>query len=170
MSLVFFTGFVLAAGVYPLRDSWLPAILLAYGALLWWRPALWLLVLPALLPALDLAQPGAQRHAQQDDDGQRIGQVQAARKRRQSRIQGQRQQGQRRHLAHERLPAQQPGGQQGKAERQITVQRGAPGMHGGEGRGDAVVAGEIEQAGKQHALTDRRATDQQQAGQHARHQ
>jgi hypothetical protein len=55
MSLVFFPGFVLAAGVYPLRDSWLPAILLAYGALLWWRPALWLLALPPLLPALDLA-------------------------------------------------------------------------------------------------------------------
>jgi hypothetical protein len=55
MSLVFFAGFVLAAGVYPLRDSWLPAILLAYGALLCWRPALWLLALPALLPAVDLA-------------------------------------------------------------------------------------------------------------------
>lgn len=55
LSLAFFGGAVAVLGVYPLDDSWLPAIAIGYGALLWWRPALWLLVLPALLPVLDLA-------------------------------------------------------------------------------------------------------------------
>ncbi|RFP19507.1 MULTISPECIES: hypothetical protein [unclassified Duganella] len=55
LSVAFFGGLILALSVYPLHDSWLSAILLAYGALLWWRPVLWLLALPALLPVLDLA-------------------------------------------------------------------------------------------------------------------
>lgn len=44
-----------AARLYPI-DLWLLApLLLTYAALLAWRPALWLFVIPALLPALDLA-------------------------------------------------------------------------------------------------------------------
>lgn len=55
LSALFFVGAGLAIAAYPLRDGW-PAILLpAYAALLWWRPALWLFALPALLPVLDLA-------------------------------------------------------------------------------------------------------------------
>ncbi|GJJ03173.1 hypothetical protein RugamoR64_37110 [Duganella rhizosphaerae] len=55
LSVAFFGGLILALSVYPLHDSWLSAILLGYGALLWWRPVLWLMALPALLPVLDLA-------------------------------------------------------------------------------------------------------------------
>lgn len=55
LSLQFFGVLILALSVYPLSGSWLSAILLAYGALLWRRPVLWLLALPALLPVLDLA-------------------------------------------------------------------------------------------------------------------
>lgn len=55
LALLFLAGLALALGVYPLAGSWLPAILGAVAVLLWWRPALWLLVVPALLPALDLA-------------------------------------------------------------------------------------------------------------------
>ena len=55
LSVGFVGGLILALSVYPLSDSWLSAILLAYGALLWWRPRLWLFALPALLPVLDLA-------------------------------------------------------------------------------------------------------------------
>ncbi|MYM88721.1 hypothetical protein GTP91_16255 [Rugamonas sp. FT82W] len=55
LSWAFFGGLLLALAAYPLDDSRLAAVLLAYGALLWWRPALWLLALPALLPVLDLA-------------------------------------------------------------------------------------------------------------------
>ncbi|MYM95397.1 hypothetical protein [Duganella vulcania] len=55
LSWAFFGGLLLALAVYPLDDSWLAGILLAYGALLWWRPVLWLTALPALLPVLDLA-------------------------------------------------------------------------------------------------------------------
>ncbi|MCU6501621.1 hypothetical protein LPN04_27880 [Rugamonas sp. A1-17] len=55
LSWAFFGGLLLALAAYPLDDSWLAAVLLTYGALLWWRPVLWLLVLPALLPVLDLA-------------------------------------------------------------------------------------------------------------------
>lgn len=40
---------------FPLERSWLAAVLAGYGAVLCWRPRLWLLLLPALLPALDLA-------------------------------------------------------------------------------------------------------------------
>ncbi|MQA18376.1 hypothetical protein [Rugamonas rivuli] len=55
LSLVFFGGAITVLSVYPLHGSWLPAIVMGYGTLLWWRPALWLLALPALLPVLDLA-------------------------------------------------------------------------------------------------------------------
>lgn len=55
MSLLFFGGLALSLSVYPLAGSWLAAILLAYVALLCWRPALWLFALPALLPVIDLA-------------------------------------------------------------------------------------------------------------------
>lgn len=40
---------------YPGEPVWLGASLLAYGALLWWRPHYWLFVVLALLPVLDLA-------------------------------------------------------------------------------------------------------------------
>ncbi len=40
---------------YPLQPAWLGAALILYGLLLWRWPALWLIVIPALLPALDLA-------------------------------------------------------------------------------------------------------------------
>jgi hypothetical protein len=55
LSVVLFAGAALAIAVYPMQGSWLAAILPAYAALLWWRPALWLFALPALLPVLDLA-------------------------------------------------------------------------------------------------------------------
>ena len=55
LSLLFFAGAAWAITIYPWRGSWLLAILAVYTALLWWRPALWLFALPALLPALDLA-------------------------------------------------------------------------------------------------------------------
>lgn len=55
VSLLFFGGLALSLSIYPLGGSWLPAILLAYMGLLWWRPALWLFALPALLPVVDLA-------------------------------------------------------------------------------------------------------------------
>lgn len=42
-------------GVYPLAGNYLAAVLAAYALLLLWRPTLWLLALPALLPVLDLA-------------------------------------------------------------------------------------------------------------------
>jgi hypothetical protein len=55
LSLLFFGALLLSLSIYPIGGSWLPAILLAYMGLLWWRPALWLFALPALLPVLDLA-------------------------------------------------------------------------------------------------------------------
>jgi hypothetical protein len=48
-------GLAAALTVFPLERSWLGLILLAYGVTLCWRPRLWLLLLPMLLPALDLA-------------------------------------------------------------------------------------------------------------------
>ncbi|WP_373986916.1 hypothetical protein [Duganella sp. BuS-21] len=53
--LVFFSSLVWALRIYPMADTWLAPLLAGYAALLWWRPALWLLALPALLPMLDLA-------------------------------------------------------------------------------------------------------------------
>jgi len=44
-----------ALAVYPLAGHALAVILACYAAILCWRPALWLLLLPALLPSLDLA-------------------------------------------------------------------------------------------------------------------
>lgn len=44
-----------ALAVYPLAGHWLAPVLACYAAVLCWRPALWLLLLPALLPNLDLA-------------------------------------------------------------------------------------------------------------------
>ncbi|HEX8406031.1 MAG TPA: hypothetical protein VF670_15515 [Duganella sp.] len=58
VALVFFAALGCALGVYPLQPlqgSWLAPLLLAYTALLWWRPVLWLFALPALLPIVDLA-------------------------------------------------------------------------------------------------------------------
>jgi len=55
LSLAFFGGAIALLSAYPLHESWLLAIVIGYGALLWWRPALWMLVLPALLPVVDLA-------------------------------------------------------------------------------------------------------------------
>ncbi|MHA4871556.1 hypothetical protein ACXZ1M_28090 [Duganella sp. PWIR1] len=52
---VFFCGLAWALRIYPMSGTWLAPLLAAYAALLWWRPALWLLALPALLPMLDLA-------------------------------------------------------------------------------------------------------------------
>jgi VanZ family protein/O-antigen ligase len=40
----------------PLGASWILPALAAYAALLWWRPGLWLVCVPALLPLLDLTQ------------------------------------------------------------------------------------------------------------------
>ncbi|MES2740014.1 MAG: hypothetical protein V4754_03565 [Pseudomonadota bacterium] len=40
---------------YPFGNTWLGPILLAYAALLCWRPHCWLFALPAWLPVLDLA-------------------------------------------------------------------------------------------------------------------
>ncbi len=40
---------------YPLNPFLLGGCLLAYGAVLWWRPALWLFLIPALLPLANLA-------------------------------------------------------------------------------------------------------------------
>ncbi|MYN41484.1 hypothetical protein GTP55_19145 [Duganella sp. FT109W] len=54
-ALAFLAGLGCSLAVYPLAGHWLLAVLAAYGALLWWRPALWLFALPALLPVLDLA-------------------------------------------------------------------------------------------------------------------
>ena len=48
-------GLVYALAIYPSEGTALPYVLLAYIILLAWRPGLWLLVLPALLPNLDLA-------------------------------------------------------------------------------------------------------------------
>lgn len=44
-----------AANYFPFNKFALAAALIAYGALLWRRPDSWLLVVPALLPVLDLA-------------------------------------------------------------------------------------------------------------------
>lgn len=41
--------------IYPWQGHWLAPLLLMYAVLLFWRPHCWLLLLPALLPVLDLA-------------------------------------------------------------------------------------------------------------------
>jgi O-antigen ligase len=45
---------VLLGSSYPLGPAWLFLGVAAYGAMLWWRPALWLVAVPTLLPTLDL--------------------------------------------------------------------------------------------------------------------
>jgi len=55
LALLFLAGLILALCVYPMAGTWLAVILPAYAALLWWRPALWLAALLALLPVLDYA-------------------------------------------------------------------------------------------------------------------
>src|SRR5690242_13770197 len=46
---------IMLAGRYPLPLLWKAVPLLAYGVLLWLRPEAWLLVVPAVLPVIDLA-------------------------------------------------------------------------------------------------------------------
>ena len=46
---------VAACSIYPFEGHVLAPLLAGYAALLCWRPALWLFLLPALLPSLDLA-------------------------------------------------------------------------------------------------------------------
>ena len=48
-------GLGFALSIYPLAGTRLLAVLSAYAVLLLWRPQLWLFLLPALLPILDLA-------------------------------------------------------------------------------------------------------------------
>ncbi|WP_343731653.1 hypothetical protein [Duganella sp.] len=55
LALGFWGLFGLAAGAYPMAGTCLPLILMACAGLLWWRPRLWLPLLLALLPVLDLA-------------------------------------------------------------------------------------------------------------------
>lgn len=55
LALLFLAALMLALRVYPLAGTWLPVVLAAYACLLCWRPALWLVALPALLPVLDVA-------------------------------------------------------------------------------------------------------------------
>jgi hypothetical protein len=55
LAAAFVIALVASLCVYPLADTWLGLTLAAYALLLWWRPHLWLLALPALLPVLDLA-------------------------------------------------------------------------------------------------------------------
>jgi hypothetical protein len=55
VALALFAALICSLCVYPLEGSWLAALLLAYAALLCWRPVLWLFALPALLPIVDLA-------------------------------------------------------------------------------------------------------------------
>lgn len=52
---VFLAGAAYAASLYPLNTLVLGGCLLAYATLLWIRPMLWLVAVPALLPALDFA-------------------------------------------------------------------------------------------------------------------
>ncbi|MFZ3287624.1 MAG: hypothetical protein WA191_12345, partial [Telluria sp.] len=52
---VFAAALAGAAWLYPFAGTPLAPLLLGYGALLCWRPTLWLALLPALLPVLDLA-------------------------------------------------------------------------------------------------------------------
>lgn len=54
-ALVLLAGLAAAIAAYPAPKALLAAACLAWMALLWWRPALWLLAVPALLPVLDLA-------------------------------------------------------------------------------------------------------------------
>lgn len=55
LALLFGAAFFWAASHYPFQNTWLGPILVAYVVLLCWRRRLWLIALPALLPALDLA-------------------------------------------------------------------------------------------------------------------
>lgn len=54
-ALVFAAAFAYGISYYPLERTWLLPVLIAYAALLCWRPRCWLFALPALLPVLDLA-------------------------------------------------------------------------------------------------------------------
>lgn len=53
-ALVLLAGLAAAIAAYPAPKAVLAAAALAWMALLWWRPALWLLGVPALLPVLDV--------------------------------------------------------------------------------------------------------------------
>lgn len=54
-ALAAFAGTAVGIGFYPLGSAWLGAAVVLYTALLWKYPAVWLLVIPALLPTFDLA-------------------------------------------------------------------------------------------------------------------
>lgn len=54
-SVILCAGLAAAALAYPAGKLVLAPALLAYCALLWWRPHAWLIAVPALLPVLDLA-------------------------------------------------------------------------------------------------------------------
>ena len=55
LGLMMAVGAVTLASRYPVPLPWLAAFLVAYAALLWLKPESWLLILPALLPVIDLA-------------------------------------------------------------------------------------------------------------------
>ncbi|HEV7816418.1 MAG TPA: hypothetical protein VGP06_15140, partial [Janthinobacterium sp.] len=55
LALGFGLCFIYVAGYYPFEKTVLAPILLAYILLLCWRQDLWLFLIPALLPVLDLA-------------------------------------------------------------------------------------------------------------------
>jgi hypothetical protein len=54
-SLLFLALLAGSLAAYPLAGTWLTGWLLAYAALLLWRPQAWLFALPVLVPAVDLA-------------------------------------------------------------------------------------------------------------------
>ena len=55
VALFFAVGTIYAASLYPLDPILLAVLLLTYAGLLCWRPVLWLLLVPACLPLLDIA-------------------------------------------------------------------------------------------------------------------
>ena len=55
VALFFVVGVIYGAGLYPLNPALLATLLLTYAGVLCWRPVLWLLLIPACLPLLDIA-------------------------------------------------------------------------------------------------------------------
>jgi len=52
--LLMLASLIYAIAYYPLQPTWLAASLILYAVLLWYYPDAWLIVIPALLPVLDL--------------------------------------------------------------------------------------------------------------------